>query len=103
MVLSSFVALVLTQKVVAYTKGLSIKLQGRYVDVVHAYKDIESLRTTFRKVWSRVADFHTRVYKQVLQHGQSIDVMESAPRQASRQQHCQNIPQTIFQITASAI
>ena len=89
---SFIVALVLTQKVLAYTKGLSVKLQGRYVDVVRAYKNVESVRTTLRGVWSRVDDFHTRVYKQVLQLGQSIDVMESAPRQASRQQHRQNIP-----------
>ena len=85
-------ALVLTQKVLAYTKGLSVKLQGCYVDVVHAYKDVESVKTTLRGVQSRVDDFHTRVYKQVLQLGQSVDVMESAPRQASRQQHRQNIP-----------
>ena len=34
---SFIVALVLTQKVLAYTKGLSVKLQGRYVDVVRAH------------------------------------------------------------------
>ena len=45
--LSFFVALVLTQKVLAYTKGLSVKLQGRYVDVVHAYKDSTDLETSF--------------------------------------------------------
>ena len=93
---SFIVALVLTQKVLAYTKGLSVKLQGCYVDVVRAYKDVESVRTTLRGVRSRVDDFHTRVYKQVLQLGQSIDVMESAPRQASRQQHRQNIPSDNF-------
>ena len=34
-------ALVATQNVLAYTKGLSVKLQGRYVDVACAYREIE--------------------------------------------------------------
>ena len=89
---SFIVALVLTQKVLAYTKGLRVKLQGRYVDVVRAHRDIEFVRTTLKGVRSRVDDFHAQVYKQVLMLGQSVDVMESAPRQASRQQHRQNIP-----------
>ncbi len=38
------VALVLTQKVLVYTKGLSVKLQGRYVDVVYAHLQIKGER-----------------------------------------------------------
>ena len=34
---SFIVSLLLTQKILAYTKGLSVKLQGRYVDVVKAH------------------------------------------------------------------
>ena len=89
---SFIVALVLSQKVLAYTKGLSVKLQGRYVDVVRAHQDIESVKTTLKGVRSRVDDFHGQVYEQVLVLRQSIDVVEVAPRQANRQQHRQNIP-----------
>ena len=86
------VVLVLSQKVLAYTKGLSIKLQGRYIDVVRAHRDIESVRTTIKNVRSRVEDFHSEVYQEVLMLSQSVDVVEAAPRQASRQQHRQNNP-----------
>lgn len=72
-------------------KGLSIKLQGRYIDVVRAHQDIESIRTTIRDVRSRV-DFHSQVYQEVLMLSQSVDVVEAAPRQANRQQHRQNNP-----------
>ena len=89
---SFIVALVLTQKVVAYTKGLSVKLQGRYVDVVRAHRDIDTVKTTVRGVRSRVDEFHAQVYRQALMLGQTIDVVETAPRQASRQQHRQNSP-----------
>ena len=37
------VALVLTEKVLSYIKGLSVKLQGRYVDVVRAHNTIENV------------------------------------------------------------
>ena len=37
-------ALVLTHKILSYTKGLSIKLQGRYVDVVRAYLILSKLK-----------------------------------------------------------
>ena len=86
------VALVLSQKVLAYTKGLSIKLQGRYIDVVRAHQDIESVRTTIRDVRSRVDDFHSQVYQEVLMLSQRVDVVEAARRQANRQQHRHNNP-----------
>ena len=86
------VALVVSQEILAYTKGLSVKLQGRYVDVVQAHRDIELVKTTIKGVPSRVDDFHSQVYQQVLVLSQSIDVAEAAPRQANRQQHRQNIP-----------
>lgn len=34
------ISLVITKEVLAYTKALSIKLQGRYVDVVSAYNQV---------------------------------------------------------------
>ena len=71
----------------AYTKGFSVKLQGRYVDVVRAHQDIESVKKTLKGVRSRVDDFHDQVYEQVLMLSQSIDAVEVAPRQANRQQH----------------
>ena len=45
----SMVALVLSQKILAYTKGLSEKLQRRYVDVV---RDIESVKAVIYSVRS---------------------------------------------------
>ena len=60
--------------------------------MVRAYRDIESVKTTLRGVRHRVGDFHAQVYKQILLLSRNVDVQESTPRQASRQQHRQNIP-----------
>lgn len=89
---SFVVALVLTQKVLAYTKGLSIKLQGRYVDVVHAHRDIESVKSSLERNRSEIDVFHDRVYDAVLVLAQSVGIDESSPRISSRQQHRQNVP-----------
>ena len=45
----SFAAtLVPTQAILAYTRGLSVKLQKRYVDVSHAHRNIESVKAALR-------------------------------------------------------
>ena len=43
--------LMITKGILGYTKGLSIKLQGRYVDIVKAYNEVE-----FTKLSSRVRE-----------------------------------------------
>ena len=47
---SFIVALTVTQNILAYTKGLSVKLQGRYVDIARAYREISNLKTTLQKI-----------------------------------------------------
>ena len=79
---SFVVALVLTEKVLSYVKGLSVKLQSRYVDVIHAHKNIENVKSTLGKLR----------YGEALLLCQSVGIEESTPRVTSRQQHCQNIP-----------
>lgn len=89
---SFIVALVCSHKVLAYTKGLSVKLQGRYMDVVRAHQDIQSVKTVITRVRSRVDSFHSQVYQEALTLSQRVDVEESAPRRAGRQQHRSNAP-----------
>ena len=56
---SFVVALVFTQKILSYIKALSVKLQGRYVDVVRAHREIENVKSTLNKLRSDVERFHT--------------------------------------------
>ena len=86
------VALVFTQKILSYIKGLSVKLQGRYVDVVHAHREIQNVKSTLNKLRSDVETFHTQTYNEVLVLCQSVGIEESTPRITNRQQHRQNLP-----------
>ena len=91
----SFIStLVVTQTILACTKGLSVKLQGRYVDVVRAHKDIEAVKSVVKGFRSEVDSFHDRYYQEALRLAALVDVEESAPRLAGRQQHRQNVPAT---------
>ena len=89
---SFVVALVLTEKVLSYVKGLSVKLQSRYVDVIRAHKNIENVKSTLGKLRSNVENFHRKAYGEALLLCQSVGIEESTPRVTSRQQHRQNIP-----------
>ena len=89
---SFFVSLVTTQKVLLYTRGLSVKLQGHYVDVAHSHRDIGMVKNAFKKSRANVDTFHNPLYEQVMVLSQSINIVESVPRLASRQQLHQNTP-----------
>ena len=86
------VALVITQKILLYIKAVSVKLQGRYVDIVRAYREIENVKSTLAKLRTDVERFHAQAYNEVIVLCQSIGIEESTPRITSRQQHRQNLP-----------
>ena len=89
---SFVVTLVLTQAILAYTRGLSVKLQGRYVDVSRAHRDIESVKAALKVARSRVDTFHEHVFEEAVRLGASVGIELSAPRLAGRQQHRSNVP-----------
>lgn len=60
------VALEASHNLLAYTRGLSVKLQGPYVDVSYAYNEIESVKSVLRGSRSSVDSFHSIIYSTVL-------------------------------------
>ena len=74
----------------AYTKALSIKLKGRYIDVVNAYQQVSFILTTLKDAREDVDSVHTRMYERALQTASAINVEDSLPRTTSRQQHRSN-------------
>ena len=86
------VALVIAKDVLAYTKALSIKLQGRFVDVVSAYNQINFVKTTLQCARDDVDSVHARIYETALEIATKVGVDESMPRISKRQQHRANVP-----------
>lgn len=89
---SFVVTLVLTQKILAYTRGLSVKLQGGYVDVTRAHKDIESVKVALKGARSQVDILHEHAFEEAVRLGTMVGTEESSPHLAGRQQHRRNIP-----------
>lgn len=69
-----------------------MKLQGRYVDIIRAHREIENVKSTLNKLRSDVERFHTQTYNEALVLCQSVGIEESTPRVTNRQQHRQNLP-----------
>ena len=89
---SFIVTLVASHSVLAYTKGLSVKLQGPYVDVARAHREVETVKATLEGARCNVDAYHARLYSQAKTMAQSVGIDESMPRLASRQQHRSNVP-----------
>ena len=86
-----------TQSVLSYTRGLSVKLQGRYTDVARAYCEVETVKNAVQSLRANVDSFNARVYGEAKQMSQAVGVEESIPRIASRQQHRSNIEANNYQ------
>ena len=86
------VALVVTQKLLGYTRGLSVKLQGRYCDIAFAHSEIELVKPTLNGARFEIDSFHDHVYEETLQIYSAVDVEELAPHLAGTQHHHPNTP-----------
>ena len=51
------VTLAIVTEVLQYTKALSIKLQGRYIDIVHAYREVTLVKSTLKNARERSIPF----------------------------------------------
>lgn len=92
----------MTKEVLGYTKALSIKLQGRYVDVVRAFKDVGLVLEVLRSVREDVDTFHNRIYTTALSIARKLNIEESRPRTTGRQQHRGNAPSSSTSVSVSS-
>ena len=74
-----------TKEALGYTKAISVKLQGKNVDVVKAFTKINMVKRTLHSVQSGVGRFHRQVYRSAVELAEVINVDESVPRTTGRQ------------------
>ena len=85
------VALIITREILLITKGLSIKLQGPYVDMVRAYNDIAGVKKQVTENRNMAEEFHQRVYDIAIALADEVGVSECMRRTLQgRQQHRAN-------------
>lgn len=84
--------LMVTKEVLGMTKGLSIKLQKRAMDIAKAFDEIGTVKATLQKSRDGVEAFRERVFDKAKAIAADVDVEVSVPRVVGRQVHRSNTP-----------
>ena len=71
--------------------GITKKLQGRSIDVVKAFNEVESVVNDLGAVRSNIDSEFDTIYNQAMRTAQRTNVTRSTPRMAQRQIHQDNI------------
>ena len=71
----------------AYIKGLSVKLQGKWQNIVHAHDNIETILKQLSAVRSKLDWFH-----EAKGLASKVNVEPSVPRKTCHQKHRVNVP-----------
>lgn len=86
------IALVSTKNVMAYSKTLTIGLQGQGIDIVKAYKHINVVTKCLQDVRGSVDRFSDECFKQASKLANEVGVTPSYPRTVGRMRHRTNYP-----------
>ena len=79
-----------TQGILAYTKGVTVKLQSSSIDAMKAYKDIEHVRTTVETIREDVDVQHKQWFNAASELAEQMDIDIKKPRTCGRQKHREN-------------
>ena len=86
------ITLIVTKNVLAYTKGLSIKLQGRWQDIIRAHNNIGSVKKFLEDARRNVESVHSLLFQEASLLASKVNIQPSLPRLASRQTKRANTP-----------
>ena len=79
------ITLITSKNLLAYIKGLSVKLRGRWQDIVNAYSNIETVLKKLEDVRSKMELFHSGYFDEAKELASKINVKPSIPRRTCRQ------------------
>ena len=71
--------------------GITKKLQGRSIDVLKAFNEVESVINDLGAVRSNIDSEFDTIYNQAMRMAEGMNITPSSPRMAQRQMHRDNI------------
>ena len=86
------VTLTVATEILAYTKALSVKLQGWYLDIVWAYREVRFVKSALKSAREGFFTFHSWIYCKAMQIASEVNVQEKVPWTTGRQHHQNNVP-----------
>ena len=85
------IALISLYRLMHPSAGITKKLEGRSVDIAHAFNEVESVVNYLGAVRSNIDSEFDTIYKQAVRMAERMNVTPSTPRMAQRQTHRYNI------------
>ena len=85
-------SLIVCKKLIAYTRGLTIKLQSRNLEVYEAYKSIKVVKITMQKVRDEIDVYHKEWFDTAVHLAQKLRTEIRYPRICGRQTGWSNVP-----------
>ena len=82
----AFIAnLVIVQRVLSYSRVITVKLQKMEMDIMKGYRDVTVIRRTVEEIRKNVNQHHKEWYQKIKEIAESLDVNEESPRTCGRQ------------------
>lgn len=82
----------------AYTRGLSTKLQGRTLDIVAAYKSVSIVKEVLNDVRANIDERFSEWFMEAEELAKTVDVTPSISRRCGRQTQRENCPAETLEI-----
>ena len=85
--------LVVVENYLGYTKGLTVSLQSRSMDICTAYREANTVRTVLTEIRDNIDQHHKAWYETAVELSEKIHgSAPSIPRRCSRQTQRANVP-----------
>ena len=86
------VTLTVCQAVLAFTKGLTVKMQGTSSDILGVFSDIKDVVKTLSSVHQKVEENHAKWFQKACQIAEKLDITVQKPRTCQVQRNRANNP-----------
>ena len=84
------VTLTVCQAVLAFTKGLTVKMQGTSSDILGVFSDIKDVLKTLSSVHQKVEENHAKWFQKACQIAEKLDITVQKPRTCQVQRNRAN-------------
>lgn len=85
-------SMIVCREILSYTRGLTVKLQGKCVELNQAYKDVQLVKETLDHIRSRIESYHRKWFDTAKEIATKLNTEIKMPRLCGRQQHRENVP-----------
>ena len=80
----------------SHLAGITVKLQGKTVDIIKAYNEISSVKAVYKAISDDLEVEFSKSYKQAVRMANAVNVVPSMPRTVGRQTMHNNAPAIPF-------